>query len=326
LDETDRAIQSQRSSSSYLVYLGDKALLWNDDRSAFLMYSVQGRTWVALHDPVGPPEAAPGLIGRFLEMVDGTDGVPVFYEIRKDYLHRYADFGLAFAKAGEEAVVSLTDFSLEGGARKKMRFTYNKLEKEGARFRLIPAAEVPGVLPELRAISNEWLKLKAASEKGFSLGFFDEEYLARFPVAVLEVGGRIEAFANIWPGPGRVEVSVDLMRHRVSAPKNAMEGLFIYLMLWGRAEGFQQFNLGMAPLSGLQATSLAPLWVKVASYLYRYGQPFYNFQGLRGFKEKFSPRWEPIYLAYPGGLALPRVLADVSALIAGGYRGILLRK
>ena len=74
-------------------------------------------------------------------------------------------------------------------------------------------------------------------------------------MAVLEVGGRIEAFANVWPGPGDVELSVDLMRHRAAAPKNAMEGLFIFLMLWGRSEGFQQFNLGMAPLSGLQPTA-----------------------------------------------------------------------
>jgi phosphatidylglycerol lysyltransferase len=81
----------------------------------------------------------------------------------------------------------------------------------------------------------------------------------------------------------------------------------------------------MAPLSGLPATSLAPFYTKVASYLYRYGEAFYNFQGLRTFKEKFSPQWEPVYLAYPGGLALPRVLADVSALIAGGYRKILRR-
>jgi phosphatidylglycerol lysyltransferase len=105
-----------------------------------------------------------------------------------------------------------------------------------------------------------------------------------------------------------------------------MEGLFVFLMQWGREEGYQWFNLGMAPLSGLQISALAPLWVKVASYLYRYGELFYNFQGLRAYKDKFDPIWEPRYLAYPGGLSLPRVLADVSALIAGGYRGILLRR
>jgi phosphatidylglycerol lysyltransferase len=73
-------------------------------------------------------------------------------------------------------------------------------------------------------------------------------------------------------------------------------------------------------------SAASSLWVRLANYLYRYGQPFYNFQGLRAYKEKFDPVWEPRYLVYPGGLALPRVLADVSALIAGGYRGILLRR
>jgi phosphatidylglycerol lysyltransferase len=326
LDEVGAVIGSQRFCSAYLAYLGDKALLWNEDRSAFLMYAVQSRTWVSLHDPVGPPEAVPGLIRRFLELADDVDGVPVFYEVRHAYLHRYADFGLAFAKVGEEALVPLRSFSMDGGARKKMRLQFHKLEKDGATFRIVPREEVPTLLPELRTISDDWLALKSSSEKAFSLGFFDEDYLKRFPVAVLEVGGRIEAFANVWLGPNKVELSVDLMRHRSTAPKNSMEGLFIFLMLWGKADGYEWFNLGMAPLSGLQKTATSSLWVRLASYLYRYGQPFYNFQGLRAFKDKFDPIWEPRYLAYPGGLALPRVLADVSALIAGGYRRILLRR
>ncbi len=319
-------IAGQRNASAYLAYLRDKALLWNSDRSAFLMYAVQGRTWVALHDPVGPPSAVPGLIRRFLKMVDESDGVPVFYEVRKDYLYRYADFGLAFAKAGEEALVPLPAFSLDGGSRKKMRLIYHRLEKEGATFHIIPASDVPALLPALREVSDAWLAAKATSEKGFSLGFFDDEYLTRFPVVTLEVNGRIEAFATMWPGPHKAELSVDLMRFRPSAPKSSMEGLLIYLMLWGKADGYQWFNLGMAPLSGLELTALAPLWVRVATYLYRYGDLFYNFQGLRAYKDKFDPVWESIYIAYPGGLSLPRVLTDVSALIAGGYHSILLKR
>jgi phosphatidylglycerol lysyltransferase len=325
LRRADEVIAQEASASSYLIHLGDKALLWNDAGSAFLMYAVQGRTWVALHDPIGPALEASGLIERFLEVVDDTDGIPVFYEVRRDHLHHYADFGLSIAKAGEEAIVPLGSFSLDGGARKKMRFTYNRLERDGATFRLIPARDVPAVLPRLREISDEWLAQKGAAEKGFSLGFFDDRYLTRFPVAVLEARGRIEAFANVWPGPRRIELSVDLMRHRTTAPRNAIEGLLIFLMLWGRQEGYQHFNLGMAPLSGLHAHSRAPLSLKVASYVYRFGQPFYSFQGVRAFKEKFSPEWQSTYIAYPVGL-LPRVLADVSALIAGGYRRLLKPK
>ena len=58
---------------------------------------------------------------------------------------------------------------------------------------------------QLRAVSDDWLGAKAAAEKGFWLGFFAEEYLSRCPVAVVERGGAIQAFANLWQGPGQVD-------------------------------------------------------------------------------------------------------------------------
>jgi phosphatidylglycerol lysyltransferase len=180
-------------------------------------------------------------------------------------------------------------------------------------------------MPELRAVSNAWLTDKTAAEKGFSLGFFAEEYVERFPVAILEVRGRIEAFATLWLSPLKQEVSVDLIRFRPSAPNGVMDGLFAWLFAWAKQEGYQWFNLGMAPLSGLEASPVSPLWAKVGRFVYGHGESFYNFQGLRAYKEKFDPVWEPRYLAYPGGLALPRVVTDVSALIAGGYRRIFTK-
>src|SRR5262249_50662364 len=95
-----------------------------------------------------------------------------------------------------------------------------------------------------------------------------------------------------------------------------------HLMLWGKQQGYRRFNLGMAPLSGLEPAAMGTSWARFAHFIYRHGEAFYNFQGLRAYKEKFHPEWEPRYLAYPGGLSLPRVLTDVAALIAGGYRRI----
>ena len=200
-----------------------------------------------------------------------------------------------------------------------------RLEKDGGAFRLISAADVPAVMDQLREVSDDWLKEKSAAEKGFSLGFFDEEYLARFPVAVVEFEGQIVAFANLWPGPGKHELSIDLMRYQRSAPKNVMEALFVHLMKWGKDEGYRWFALGMAPMSGFESSPAAPLWARLGAFLYEHGRAVYNFQGLRAYKDKFNPEWDPHYLAYPGGLRLPRVLADVSALVAGGYRRIILR-
>ena len=133
------------------------------------------------------------------------------------------------------------------------------------------------------------------------------------------------AFANMWLGSDGGEMSVDLMRYRRDAPKSVMEALFVHLFGWGRAQGYHWFALGMAPLSGFEHSPVAPLWSRVGSFLYEHGEALYRFQGLRDYKERFNPTWEPRYLVYPGGLRLPRILADVSALIAGGYRRIFAK-
>src|SRR6185503_20170623 len=207
-----------------LIFLRDKGVLFDAGRRGFVMYGVQGRTWAAMGDPVGPSELVPGLIRAFLERCDDFGGTPVFYEVRKDYLHHYADFGLTFIKLGEEARVDLSTFVLEGGAGHRFRQALRRIEKAGATFRIIPPAGVAAILPQLRKVSDDWLGQKGA-EKGFSLGFFDDEYLSRFPIAVIERQDQIVAFANIWTGAGSHELSLDLMRYRHHELDGVMESL-----------------------------------------------------------------------------------------------------
>jgi phosphatidylglycerol lysyltransferase len=140
---------------------------------------------------------------------------------------------------------------------------------------------------------------------------------------VVRCEGQIVAFANLWLGAANEELSVDLMRFVPTAPPGVMDYLFTELLLWGQSRGYRWFNLGMAPLAGLDLERDAPLWGRVATFIFRHGEHFYNFQGLRRYKEKFRPEWEPRFLASPGGLALPRILVDVSALVAGGLAGIV---
>jgi phosphatidylglycerol lysyltransferase len=324
LDAAGAIIATQTSTVPYLVYLRDKAVLFDEPKAGFVMYGVKGRTWVALGDPVGAPESAPSLIRMFLERCHDFGGTPVFYEVRKEQLYRYADFGLTFVKLGEDARVDLHRFTLDGSRARKLRQALHRLDKEGATFRVVPSHEIPAIMPQLRAVSDDWLRERRAAEKGFSLGFFDAGYLARFPAGVIERNGRVIAFANLWPGCQRTELSLDLMRYHRDAPKEVMEGLFVHIMKWGQAQGYERLSLGMAPLSGFERSPVAPLWIRLGSFFYQHGGAFYNFQGLRAFKDKFDPEWEPRYLVYPGGLKLARVLADVAALVAGGYHRILL--
>lgn len=325
LDAARAIIATQTSTSPNLVYLRDKALLFDEDTRGFVMYGVQGRTWVALGDPVCADERKGEMISAFLERCDDFGGVPVFYEISKEHLHRYADLGLTFVKLGEEAKVDLTAFTLEGGRARKFRQAVRRLTDSGATFRIMPPENVDSVMDQLYEVSSSWLDQRAGAEKSFSLGSFKPDYLVRFPVAVIEQGGRIVAFANLWPGANKVELSVDLMRFDHRAPRDVMEALFVQLMIWGQQQGYHWFALGMAPLYGFETSPVAPLWNRLGAFLYEHGQAVYNFQGLRDYKEKFNPVWQPRYLAYPGGLRLPLILADVSALVAGGYRRIFFK-
>ncbi len=115
------------------------------------------------------------------------------------------------------------------------------------------------------------------------------------------------------------EATVGVMRHVPDASPYAMEYLFTKLALYLKQENYRSLSLGMAPLSGMNPTPLASPWHRLASLMWRFGGRFYNFRGLRGFKSKFQPTWEPRYLAASGSVGVVLTLADLS-LLAEGWR------
>ncbi|EAQ82316.1 bifunctional lysylphosphatidylglycerol flippase/synthetase MprF [Blastopirellula marina] len=300
--------------TSTLALLGDKRFLFSEDRTAFIMYAVEKRSWIAMGDPVGPVEQWPELIWKYRELCDHYNGWPVFYQVAPENLSIYLDQGLTLLKLGEDGRVPVRDYSIAGNHYKNLRSTRNKLQKSGYTFEIIPRDQTADLMPRLREISDGWLAEKHAAEKGFSLAYFDEAYLRHFDIAVIRSQETIVAFANILANQPKEEASIDLMRYDSSVP-GLMDFLFIELLLWAKEEGFEWFNFGMAPLSGIEDRHLAPLWNKVAGLVYRHGDHFYSFEGLRAYKSKFKPVWAPRYLASPGGWALPQVLADVTRLI-----------
>ena len=222
------------------------------------------------------------------------------------------------------SALSLTAFDLKGGKRSGLRTTNNKFSKLGLEFRILEREQVKARMEELHKISDTWLKTRKASEKGFSLGFFSESYLCRSRCGVVMQGDAILAFANVWESSSREELSIDLMRYTPDAPSGIMEYLFIQLMLWGKNQDYQWFNLGMSPLSGLENHPLAPMWHKIGNAVFKYGDNFYNFEGLHAYKEKFDPVWQPRYLAAPA-FSAPAVLLNVTGMIAGSWKGVFVK-
>jgi phosphatidylglycerol lysyltransferase len=325
VDDVAKALAVARvseESQARLVATGDKTVLFSDDGSAFLMYSVEGRAFIAMGDPVGNPEKRGELIKKFRKMADEHDAACAFYQVVPEAITDYVDRGFALVKLGEEARVDLADFGLEGRAMKSLRASHKKAAKE-VTFAVLE--DCAPVLAQLRAVSDKWLLSKNVREKGFSLGCFDDDYLKTGPVAVVKKGDDIVAFANIWPTDTKVELSIDLMRHDERAPNGTMDFLFAELMLWGKAQGYRWFSLGMAPMSGLEDGPLSPWWSRAFSLIFRHGEALYNFKGLRAYKEKFDPVWRGRYLACSSALDVPRVLASVATLTSRGLGGVFAR-
>lgn len=316
-----RAIAASTDSRAWLALTGDKDFLWSESGSSFVMYGASGRSLIAMGEPVAINAAERrDLIWRLRELADITGRHAAFYEIGPQNLAEYIDAGFAISKLGEEAIVPLDGFSLEGPHRAALRQGHRRGQREGLAFAVLSGEAERAALPRQRQISDQWLAERGATEKRFSLGSFDARYLLRTPVAVASHGGKIVAFANLWPGGTGEELSMDLMRYGQDAPTGTMDFLLAEILTWGRDQGYRRFSLGMAPLSGMELHRLAPVWHKLGNLVYRLGDNYYNFEGLRSFKEKFHPEWQPRYLAAPGGMNLARVLLDVTRLVSGGPR------
>ena len=279
------------------------------------MYQLRGTSWIVMGDPIGEPAAWPALLWRIRDLADAAQGRLLLYQISAPVLDLAIGMGLHIVKYGEEAVVDLPDLRLETPRLRSLRKAERAAARRGLTFRVVPAAAVPVILDELRAISDDWLAAKGQSEKGFSLGRFDPEYLAHFDIAVAMVEDRIVAFANLWLTANREAASIDLMRHRDDAPHGTMDFLFVHLLQWARERGFATFTLGIAPLSGIDGRRLAPAWARAAALIFHHGERLYGFRGLRAYKEKFSPRWEPRYIAGPRGVGMVQGLRDLSLLV-----------
>jgi phosphatidylglycerol lysyltransferase len=319
LTDAVQIIRAQERSDAGLAMMGDKSFLFSDSRQAFLMYAKHGRTWAALHDPVGPREEWEELIRKFVMLAHKHGGRAAFYQVRADSLPLYLDSGLTLMKLGEEARLALDGFDLSGPKRAALRYSLRRAERDGCTTEVIDAAAIPAHLDILREISDSWLKSRSAREKSFSVAAFSEAYLAAQSVMLVRENGVPVAFTTFMTTDLNVEATVGVMRHLSDASPYVMDYLFVQLALHLKSEGYRSLSLGVAPFSGVQPTPMSSPLHQLGSMVWRFGGRFYNFQGLRAFKGKFQPRWEPRYLAVSGWASALLTLVDLS-ILAGGRR------
>jgi phosphatidylglycerol lysyltransferase len=313
-----------RTSLARLTLLDDK-LFYFSTGGSLVAYVVEGRIAVVLGDPIGPPGDASDCIAGFKWLCGLNDWLPMFYQVLPDYLSYYKQAGFRSIQIGQEGCVDLHAFSLDGGERKSLRGSVNKMKRLGYCAEVLQPPHEASLLHELEDVSNEWLAERRTSEMRFSVGWFEEDYLNTCPVLVVRnAEARIEAFANIIAGFPADEVTADMMRHRANAEKGQMDFLFVSLFEWARDAGYARFNFGLSALSGIGEQAEDPAMERALRFVFEHVNQFYNFKGLHSYKDKYGPTWSPRFLIYPNVANLPAigaalVRANTGGDLLGGY-------
>ncbi len=294
-----------------------------DDKSYFFSpagsmsaYTARYGAAIALGDPIGPAEQMGEAIAAYSQFCHDNDWRPAFMSIRPDHLALYQKAGFQSACIGNEGIVDLATFTLEGSRNKDVRNAVSKVQRGGYTTEVLQPPLTEGIMRELREVSDAWLADHQTGEMGFTVGKFDDDYIRTSPVIIAKnAGGQIVAFANLVSEYQRNELTLDLMRHYPKPEHGIMETLFARMFEWARGQGYGTFNLGLSALTGVGEKPDDPRLEQLLHTLSTHFERYYSFSGLHNFKEKFHPRWEPRYLAWQNS-------ADLPAIGAAFYRAV----
>jgi phosphatidylglycerol lysyltransferase len=306
---------SGRDTMDYMKVSPDKSLLFSDSGKTFLSYGVSRGFALGLGDPVGLTEEMGGLVARFRDICAGNGWRCAIHQARADNLAIYAGEGFKKLKIGDDAIVDLTEFSLDGKRMKHLRHAVNQFESGGASTRYVEPPIPDDVFEKIRGVSDDWLRIPGRRERGFSQGTFQAAAIRATPVFLVEdAAGGAEAFVNIVPSYYPGETTNDLMRHRADAPDGVMDFLFIRLFTRQREAGFKRFSLGMAPMAGFRDQEESSLEERAIHDFLRRQDFIFSYSGLYQFKKKFATTWEPRYVIYRNILDLPAMALALNRL------------
>lgn len=276
----------------------------DEEDKLFFMYKKMADKLIIMGGPIGDQQYLRPALEQFMQEADVYGYRLVFYEISGPLTMLLHEYGFDFIKTGEEGYLTLADFTLTGKKRRAQRALMNKFEREGYVFSIENPPFSSEFMEQLREVSDSWLNGQV--EKGFSLGFFDEFYLNQAPIAIIkDEQEKIVAFASLMPMKDNI-LSIDLMRESKDAPSGIMDKIFISLFEYGREQGYEYFDMGMAPLANVGDSEFSFIEERMAHFIYEYGYNLYGFQGLKAYKNKYVTEWQPRYTAYrkPSSVAI----------------------
>jgi phosphatidylglycerol lysyltransferase len=302
------------SALDYFKTSGDKMIFFAENKKSFISYRISGNFAVVLENPIAENvDEMKKCIVEFDQYCYQSGLKSIYYRVPEESLEIYSQLHKKNLFLGQEGVVDLSVFKLEGGARKPMRNAINKVIDRGYRATIHEAPVKDGILQKIKSVSDEWLEDMQRSEIIFSQGMFDWDELKQQTIITVEnPEEKIIAFLNIIPDFAVGEATYDLIRKTKDAPNGVMDFILVELFKYLKSKEFTHVNLGFAPMSGLDDARTFP--EKSMKFAYEKIRSFAHYKGLREYKEKFDPQWHNKYLIYQHDydlLQVPAVLTHV---------------
>jgi len=292
------------SSLDYFKTYHDKSIYITRERDAFVSFRCAGDYAVVLEGPVCKEESQLCSIIIEFETYCADNGLKtLYYRVDETLLPLFSSVRKKSLFIGQEGIVDVATFTLEGGDKKSTRNALNKLQLAGYTSRIARPPLKEGLVQKLKAVSLEWLEDSGKKETAFSQGVWDPAEIKKQLVIYIEdPEEKVVAFANIIPDYAKDEGTYDLIRKTKDAPSKVLDALMVNMINYFKEENIRYLNLGLAPFSGLQKGNTFS--EKSIKFAYDNLRQLDHFKGLRFFKEKYAYHWHNKYLVYSNDLDL----------------------
>ncbi len=315
------AKHGERDSLGYFALRRDKAVIWSPSGKAAITYRVVAGVTLASGDPIGDPEAWPGAIQEWLEEARRHAWTPAVMGASEEAGTIYARHGLDALELGDEAIVEVADFSLEGRAMRVVRQAHNRVRRAGYTVGIRRHGDIPeSDMAALIEKADHWRD--GGSERGFSMALGRLGDMADADCVMLECHdgeGEPRALLSFVPW-GEHGLSLDLMRRDRDSENGLMEFMVIELLLRARELGIERVSLNFAMFRAvfergarLGAGPVLRLWRSLLTFFSRWWQ----IESLYRANAKYRPVWEPRFLLFEKSRDLPRI--GIAGACAEGF-------
>jgi phosphatidylglycerol lysyltransferase len=305
--------QYGNSSVDYFKIYKDKLFFFSDIHDAFVSYRIANGFAIVLEEPVCAEENKMEVMAEFYRQCSKMGLRTAFYRVDENSILWFNHLRKQKMIIGQEAILDVVNFKLEGKDKKSLRNALNSIQKKGYETAINKAPLQNDLVMKLKSVSDEWLEAFDKEEQVFSQGMFDaKEIINQDVITIADANGNIAAFLNIIPDYSPYECTYDLIRKTTEAPGGCMDALIIKMIEYAKEHNCQYINLGLVPMTGIaEPNSPAEQLIKYAGEKLK---RFKHYHGLRDFKEKYATIWENKFLVYESDydlLQLPAALNKI---------------